>query len=118
VARGAHESELASARIEHEWGARSVRSREHELAGLDARLKSLEELEAARAGYGDAARTVLAQANGTVDQMGAIADYLDVEAGYERAVEACLGDLLEHVLVDTSDHAAAGFDLVREQGAG
>ena len=50
---------------------RSVRSREHELAGLEARLKSLEELEAARAGYGDAARTVLVQANGKVNQQGA-----------------------------------------------
>ena len=65
IARAARESELASARIEHEWRARSVRSREHDLAGFEARLKSLEELDAARAGYGDAARTVLVQANGT-----------------------------------------------------
>src|SRR4051794_24917567 len=99
IARAARESELASARIEHEWRSRSVRAREHELAGLDARLKSLEELDAARAGYGDAARTVLVQANGQVNQQGAIADYLEVEAGYERADEACLGDLLQHVVV-------------------
>src|SRR5262245_5259297 len=39
IARTARESELASARIEHEWRARSVRAREHELAGLEARLK-------------------------------------------------------------------------------
>jgi chromosome segregation protein len=118
LARTARESELASARIEHEWRARSVRAREHELAGLDARLKSLEELEAARAGFGDAPRAVLAQANGQVGQMGAIADYLDVDAGYERAVEACLGDLLQHVIVERPEHAAAGFQLVREQSAG
>jgi chromosome segregation protein len=118
IARSARESELASARIEHEWRARSVRSREHELAGLDARLKSLEELDAARAGYGDAARTVLVQANGAVNQQGAIADYLEVRAGYERAVEASLGDLLEHVVVERPEHAAAGFQLVREAGAG
>ena len=118
VARAARESELASARIEHEWRSRSVRSREHELAGLDARLTSLEELDAARAGYGDAARTVLVQANGKVNQQGAIADYLEVESGYERAVEACLGDLLQHVVVERAEHAAAGFQLVREAGAG
>jgi chromosome segregation protein len=118
IARSARESELASARIEHEWRARSVRAREHELAGIEARLQSLEELDAARAGYGDAARTVLVQANGTVRQQGAIADYLEVEAGYERAVEACLGDLLQHVVVEHPDHAAAGFQLVREAGAG
>ena len=93
-------------------------SREQELAGLEARLKSLEELEAARAEYGDAARTVLAQANGKVGQRGAIADYLEVEAGYERAVEACLGDLLQHVIVEEPEQAAAGFQLVRDQRAG
>jgi chromosome segregation protein len=118
IARAARESELASARIEHEWRARAVRAREHELAGLEARLTSLEELEAARAGYSDAARAVLVQANGRVNQQGAIADYLDVEPGYERAVEACLGDLLQHVVVERPEHAAAGFQLVREAGAG
>src|SRR5262249_25915262 len=74
VARAARESELASARIEHEWRARSVRAREQELAALDARLESLEELDAARAGYGDGARALLAQANGKVGQQGAVAD--------------------------------------------
>ena len=59
--------------------ARELRAREHDLAGLTARLRSLEELEAERAGYGDAARVVLAQANGAVGQLGAIADYLDVD---------------------------------------
>jgi chromosome segregation protein len=118
VRRVARESELASARIEHDWRARSVRAREHELAGLAARLKSLEELDAARAGFGDAPRAVLAQANGTVDQHGAVADYLEVEAGYERAVEACLGDLLQHVVVEHPEHAAAGFRIVQEAGAG
>ena len=118
IARRARESELASARIEHEWRARSVRAREQELAGVEARLKSLEELEAARAGYGDAARTVLAQANGTVNQQGAVADYLEVDAGYERAVEACLGDVLQHVVVEHPEDAAAGFEVVREADAG
>ena len=118
IARMARESELASARIEHEWRARLVRSGEHDLAGMEARLQSLEELEAARAGYGDAARTLLAQANGKVGQKGAVADYLEVEAGYERAVEAFLADLLQHIVVERPEHAVAGFSLVREAGAG
>ena len=118
AARAARESELASARIEHEWRARSVRSREHEVAGLVARLKSLEELEAGRAEYGDAARTVLAEANGKVSQKGAVADYLEVEAGRERAVEAFLGDVLQHIVVEQQDHAFAGFELIREASAG
>ncbi len=118
TARAARESELASARIEHEWRARSVRTREHDLAGLAARLKSLEELEAGRAEFGDAARTVLAQANGKVSQKGAVVDYLEVDAGRERAVEAYLGDLLQHIVVERQDHAFAGFELIREASAG
>ncbi|MGE3179232.1 MAG: hypothetical protein AB7O32_17305, partial [Vicinamibacterales bacterium] len=118
IARQARESELASARIEHEWRARAVRTQEHEMAGLEARLKSLQELEAARAEYGDAARAVLAQANGRVGQKGAVADYIEVDAGFERAVETCLGDLLQYVIVETPEHAAAGLELVREQRAG
>jgi chromosome segregation protein len=118
VARAARESELASARIEHEWRAQAVRAREQNLAGLEARLRSLEELDAARAAYADAARTVLTQANGSVRQQGSVADYLEVETGYERAVEACLGALLEHVVVEEAAHAEAGLQIVREANAG
>jgi chromosome segregation protein len=118
VQRAVHESELASARSEHEARARSVRSSEQELAGLEARFNSLEELEASRAGFGDAARMVLAQANGRVEQQGAVADYLEVDSRYERAVEACLGELLQHVIVQHQEQATAGLQLVREQNAG
>ncbi len=55
---------------------------------------------------------------GTVGQQGAVADYLDVDSRYERAVEAVLGDLLQHVIVERHDQAAAGLSLVREQDAG
>src|SRR4029450_12550965 len=79
---------------------------------------SLEELAASRADFGDAARMVLVQANGRVGQQGAVADYLEVDSRYERAVEACLGDLLQHVIVERHDQAAAGLSLVRQQDAG
>jgi chromosome segregation protein len=116
--RVARESELTAARAEHEWRARDVRTREQELAASDARLASLQELASSRAEFGDAARMVLVQANGHVGQQGAVADYLDVDSRYERAVEACLGDLLQHVIVERHDQAAAGLSLVREQDAG
>ena len=118
LARNASESELARARTEYDSRARLLRTREHELAGLQARLQSLEELQADRAQFGDAARTVLAQANGTVGQRGALADYLEVEPGYERVVEVCLGDLLQYVLVERPEHAAAGMALLRDECSG
>src|SRR6185369_12936775 len=95
-----------------------LRAKERELAGLSGRLASLLDLETARAGYTDAARIVLAQANGHVGQQGSVADYLEVEPKYERAVEACLGDLLQHVIVGTHKQAEAGLELVRQENAG
>ena len=112
------ESELAATRTEHESRLRSVRSHEQELARGEARLSSLVEIEASRGEFGDAARMVLVQANGRVGQLGAIADYLDVDRHYERAVEACLGDLLQYVIVERHEQAAAGLALVREHDAG
>jgi chromosome segregation protein len=95
-----------------------MRSREQDLAGLVARLASLEEIDAARTGYGDAARLVLASAAVEIGHLGSVADYLEVDARHERAVEACLGDLLQHVIVRTHQHAAAGLDFVRRETAG
>ena len=53
-----------------------------------------------------------------IRQFGSLADYLEVDRGYERAVEAYLGDLLQHVLVPDHDEAARGLALVREHNAG
>ncbi len=118
VARAARESELASARIEHEWRSRDVRTREQEVAAMTARLHSLEEIDTHRSGFADAAKMVLVNANGKVGQMGALADFLEVEPKYERAVEACLGDLLQHVVVERLDHVSAGLKLIRQENAG
>ena len=118
MARAARESELAGARLEHEWRSRDVRTREQELAGMAARLHSLEEIDTHRGGFADAARMVLVNANGKVGQMGALADFIEVEPQYERAVEACLGDLLQHVLVERLEHVSAGLKLIRQEDAG
>jgi chromosome segregation protein len=118
IERTAREFELSSARIEHEWRAREVRTREHDLAAMSARLKSLEEIDTHRSGFADAARMVLVSANGKVNQMGALADFIEVEPRYERAVEGCLGDLLQHILVERLEHVAAGLQLIRQENAG
>jgi len=116
--RATRESELAGARTDRDARTRAYRSREHELAGLLGRLRSLEELAAARAEYGDAARLLLAESAHDVAQMGSVADFLEVEAGYERAVEAGLGDLLQHVVVPTHGHAQAGLQFAKTKEAG
>ena len=118
IDRTAREFELSSARIEHEWRSREVRSREQDLAAMNGRLKSLEEIDTHRSGFADAARMVLVSANGKVNQMGALADFIEVEPRYERAVEACLGDLLQHILVERLEHVSAGLQLIRQENAG
>src|SRR5688500_9655958 len=118
VERAAKESELAGARTTRDARAQEFRAAEHQVAATAARLRSLEELDAARAEYGDAARLVLAESNGDVRQMGSVADYLEVDSRYERAVEACLGDLLQHVVVPTHQEAAAGLRFAAERSAG
>ncbi|MBA3232295.1 MAG: chromosome segregation protein SMC [Acidobacteria bacterium] len=116
--RAARDSELTAARADREVRASELRTNEHDLAGVSARLKSLEELDAARAEYGDGARLVLAESGEDVGQMGSVADYLQTDARYERAIEACLGDLLQHVVVRTHEQAAAGLHFARERSAG
>ena len=116
--RASQELALAAARGDREAMAQEFRARERDLAGIVARLKSLEELDAARAEYGDGARLVLAESREDVGQMGSVADFLDVDRGYERAVEACLGELLQHVVVHSHEHAAAGLQFARARNAG
>jgi chromosome segregation protein len=118
VDRTARETELVSARGTRDGLERELRTREHDLAGVRARLKSLEELDAARAEYGDGARVVLAESGGALVHLGSVADYVDVGREHERAVDAALGDLLQHVVVRTHEDAAAGLQLARERGAG
>src|SRR5262249_59576499 len=97
---------------------RDIRTREHELAGVKARLESLEELDAARAEYGDAARLILAESGDAVRHLGSVADYLEVDQRYERAVDATIGDLLQHVVVQTHEDAASALEFVRQRAAG
>ncbi len=118
AARAARESELASARVAAGRSRDELKAAEHRLAGMSARLSSLEELEAARAGYTDAARVLLAEEAGRVHNLGSVADYVDVDRRYERAVEGCLGDLFQCVVVQGPEDAAAALAIVRERGAG
>ena len=119
IDRGSRESELTGARSDREARGAELRGLENSLAGVTARLQSLEELDAARAEYGEGARLILAEAPvGEIGQMGSVADYLDVDSQYERAVEACVGELLQHVVVRTHDQVDAGIRLAEANHAG
>ncbi|MCL4813471.1 MAG: chromosome segregation protein SMC, partial [Vicinamibacteraceae bacterium] len=116
--RAALEDTLARARETRDAHVQALRTRERELSGLAARLTSLEELDASREGFGEAARHVLADADLGLAHLGPVADYVETEPAYERAVEAALGDLLQAVLVATHEDARRGLDLVRQRNFG
>jgi chromosome segregation protein len=118
VDRVARESALTVARATRDTLGRDLRSREHEVAGVAARLRSLEELDAARVQYGEGARVILAESGDSVSQLGSVADYLEVDRRYEQAVDACLGDLLQHVVVETYEQAESGLRFAGERNAG
>jgi chromosome segregation protein len=109
---------LAELRSRRDQRAQELRAQEHSLAATVARLHSLEEFDQAHAAFGDAARLVLTEGRALIDHRGAVADSLDVKPGFERAVEACLGDLLQHVVVAARADAAAGLRFARERKAG
>ncbi len=112
------EARLSELRANRTRVVNELASQQREHATLAARLNSLEGLEASRATFGDAARLLLAEAPHAVGQHGAIVDHLEVERSYERAVDALLGDLLQHVIVDSAEQVTTALKLLAEKNAG
>jgi chromosome segregation protein len=118
ASRQTAESALTDLRAGRVTIVAELASQQREQATLSARLQSLEGLEATRATFGDAARFLLAEAPHAVGQHGAIADHIEVERSYERAVDALLGDLLQHVIVDGAEQVNAALAMLAEKNAG
>ncbi|HKW00767.1 MAG TPA: hypothetical protein VJN96_13150, partial [Vicinamibacterales bacterium] len=118
AARVEAEAALASQRASRTLLGNAIAARQRDLAGHEAHLESLERLNASRATFGDGARFLLSETGGALNQHGAVADHLQVERSFERAVDALLGDLLQHVIVDRTNDVAAALALAAEHGAG
>ncbi len=89
------------------------------LAALKSRYQSLSDLHESFAGYTDGVRAFMS--NGGRERTGAtavVAEIIDIEPGYERAVAAVLEDRLQHVVVPDADAGAAGATYLRETGTG
>ncbi len=90
-----------------------------ELSRLAARRDSLQEMLNHRAYTTEAVKDIFEalerDGQGAFRPLGVLADFLDVDAGYEKAVEQFLGDDLEHVVVADWSQASHGVRLVREE---
>ena len=98
---------------------REAERRRGEASKLSSRFDSLKELSESFAGYGDGVRAFMS--NGGRNQVAAqavVADVIEVEKGYERAVAAVLQDRVQHVIVPTTKDGAAGAAYLKESGTG
>ncbi|MBU5615468.1 chromosome segregation protein SMC [Geomonas azotofigens] len=103
---GSREAGLKQAQ---EAGDKLLQQRRDQLSAAASRLKSLQELEAQFAGYGQGVRNLLLAEPFKNASLTMIADALEVEEEFEVALEAVLGDRLQYLLCESS---ATALDAV------
>ncbi len=130
VERDAALVRAAAGRERREALAREAEILQSERDGLAGRLSSLEEMVATHSAFDEGVRSLLAlresagaaseepAAEPGIDVLGVVADHLETDKAYERAVEAFMGDRLQAVLTPTAASAIAGIRYLREAGAG
>ncbi len=84
------------------------------------KLESLQELDERRAYYSPAVQLIFSESDTPRDFhfIGTLADALNVEAKWERAVEGVLGSSLQAIVVPTPDDAVRAAQWLRENGGG
>ncbi len=84
------------------------------------RLESLKELDDRRAYYSSAVQLMFSEDSAPRDFhfIGTLADALNVEAKWERAVEGVFGSSLQSIVVPTPDDAARAAQWLRENNGG
>jgi len=84
------------------------------------RLESLKELDQRRAYYSPAVQLIFSPSETPRDFhfIGTLADALNVDAKWERAVEGVLGSSLQSIVVPTPDDAVRGAQWLRENNGG
>ena len=110
--KGQEEDALSRTRADFTENEIQVIALREELSDKRSRLSSLEDIQKNYDGFDRGVRAVMMRA-GTVAReqgiFGLVADVLSVTQRYERAVEAALGERLQHVIVESRDK---GVELV------
>ena len=91
-----------------------------EFSRASHRLESLKELDQRRAYYSPAVQLVFSPTESSRDFhfIGTLADALNVDAKWERAVEGILGSSLQAIVVPTPDDAVRAAQWLRENNGG
>ncbi|NDG85156.1 MAG: hypothetical protein EBX52_09000 [Proteobacteria bacterium] len=88
------------------------------LATLSSRLKSLEELEKAREGMANGPKRILEWSKEQGNSFAVLSDFIEVEPGYETAIEAVLGHAFDRLYAQDASTAFAALQFLRENDAG
>ncbi|MGE5646114.1 MAG: chromosome segregation protein SMC [Acidobacteriota bacterium] len=111
------EEELSVRRAELSASRRELDQARGEFSRLKARRDSLEEILSHRAYTTESVKRLFTaieqnQANG-LKPVGVLADFVEVEPGYEKAAEEFLHDELEYIVVENWAQAESGVELMR-----
>lgn len=88
------------------------------LMSLGSRLKSLEELEKAREGMADGPKKALEWSKESGAPFAVFSDFIEVEPGYEGAVEAVLGHAFDRLVSSDSSRAMGALRHLQQNDAG
>ena len=98
---------------------REAETRRDEASALRSRLQSLQELHDSFAGYADGVKAFMSNGGRERAQAKAVlADVIEIEGGFERAVAAVLQDRLQYVVVPDADAGVAAASYLRETNTG
>lgn len=99
--------------------ARQARDESHkQMTLLSSKLKSLEELERAREGMANGPKKVLEWVQSQGKAFAVLSDFIEVETGYEAAVEAVMGHAFERLYAQDADDAFAALRFLKESEQG
>lgn len=92
-----------------------------ELSDKRSRLQSLEEIQRGYEGFDRGVRAVMAKAGEDLRQaglFGLVADVVSAPSEYEKAIEAALGEQLQHVIVETPERGLEYVEYLKSIGEG
>ena len=98
----------------------NLKNLEIELSARLSRYNTLKTMEQQFGWYKDGVKAVMnhVKTQGRPRIHGVTADHLQPEKGFEKSVEALLGDRLQYIVVDSADHAAELIAYLKDKDLG
>ena len=101
---------------------RVIASKKEELHRTEARYLSLNEIEKKLIGYQEGARSILLTRETNPEELpgihGIVAHLVETQPAYERAIEAVLGERLQHIVVEDQPAARRAVSFLKKRGSG